>query len=104
MVHLLQCNIGIAEQSNASKYSKDFQVLTEFNLFNKRLAILRLSKGHLENGKKCISDDVAERDVFESSKIMFCCTTSGSTGKPKMVQVPFKCVMPNVLSLRYDEQ
>lgn len=97
MINLLQCSIGIAEQSFALR-SKKYQVLKEFNLFNKNLVILRLVEEDLVSQKK--SADNIEANVLQSSKTMFCCSTSGTTGKPKVVEVPFKCLMPNVSSLR----
>lgn len=99
-ISLLQCNIGIADQSFAQKYSKEFTVLKELHLFNKRMVVLRLTDDNSDSGTKSSRNDIDDKDVFQSSKIMFCCSTSGTTGKPKMVQVPFKCLMPNVFSLR----
>lgn len=100
MLNSLQCKIGVADKSFALKHSKEYEALKEINIFNQHLVILRLSADDFvtENNSTC--NYIEEKDILQSSKPMFCCSTSGSTGKPKMVQVPFKCLMPNVFSLR----
>lgn len=95
MINLLKCNIGLADKISSQTHFKEYEVLKEINIFNESLVVLNLSTVDFKSENISSYDD-----IFQSSKPMFCCSTSGTTGKPKMVQVPFKCLMPNVSSLR----
>lgn len=99
MINLLRCNIGIAEEAFIQRQSGKYETLKKIKIFEKVFVILRLSTFEfvIENASPCVETE----NFCESSKAMFCCSTSGTTGKPKMVQVPFKCLMPNVISLRW---
>lgn len=97
MIKLLRCNIGVADKSFWLKHSKEYEVLKEIQISDKRAVVLRLSGEDFGKNYKCNENE--DKDTFESSKPMFCCSTSGTTGQSKMVQVPFKCLMPNIFSL-----
>ncbi|XP_037031308.1 beta-alanine-activating enzyme isoform X2 [Bradysia coprophila] len=98
MIDLFRCNIGIADESFVLTH-KEYEALKEINVFNKSLVVIRLSVDNLPTGNNPPRNIVEGNDLLLSSKPMFCCSTSGTTGKPKLVNVPFKCLMPNVMSL-----
>ncbi|KAG4068456.1 hypothetical protein HA402_004796 [Bradysia odoriphaga] len=101
MIDLFRCNIGIADESFMQTH-KEYATLKELSVFNKRLVVIRLSGDNLLTGNNSPRNIVEGNDFLLSSKPMFFCSTSGTTGKPKLVQVPFKCLLPNVMSLRLD--
>ncbi|KAJ6647363.1 Beta-alanine-activating enzyme [Pseudolycoriella hygida] len=96
---LLRCNIGVADKSFLLKHP-NYETLNEIVVFNSTLLILRLSTEDFVDGNDFTNGpDREENRIFQSSTPMFCCSTSGTTGKAKTVQVPFRCLMPNVESL-----
>ncbi len=102
MMKLLRCDIGVVDKEGMPRHFQGYEKLNEIFILHKCLIILRLSVGESATENISPSNYVEmEADILHSSKPMFCCTTSGTTGIPKMVQVPFKCLMPNVISLRY---
>lgn len=91
-----ECNLLICETGTVES-NDDLIILEEIIILNKKLVVLAFHKKHIKKLCSTIADK--ETDLLNSSQIMFCACTSGSTGTPKVIEIPFKCFMPNVFSL-----
>ncbi len=92
--HIILCKTTLKNNRKVEEWmSNDSSTTHELSSLNGSLLLIRLSLSNSSLGKTDL--------MTNNESIEFVVQSSGSTDSPKIIQVPGKCIYPNILDLWY---